>query len=370
MSFRPKTSTFSPIACLVVCSLAFGQGEIEKPAGDLPSDSQEESQDDEATGPEPEKIKKGQDASSKQRDAETSEAVTWESYSNNVGSVAQEVTRGVRVEDIVEPPSEYRYAAFGRSDPFVPPMVSTEDQLAQKADPLEIPIVSPLQRFGIDQLKVVGIWQVQSGERKAMVMTPDNVGQGIIIKAGDPIGNRGGKVLGIGDDFVTVREFMLAPDGTRQYEDQQLYMGKRDQDDVLGKIRFTPGKEKTELILESTKSAAPAPATESGPKNPFGAIPPMFDPRAVNARDQVGNAAPTAFNLGGPKDQTSYGAYVPAGGSGPKNPAQDAPLDAQRAAAALMYAKQMQEAANAPLPSSSGSNPFPPSVSQNPFAPR
>src|SRR5690606_31519719 len=131
--------------------------------------------------------------------------------------VAQEITGGVRVEDIVEPPSEYRYAAFGKPDPFVPPMVVSEDGV-DGPGPIEIPIVSPLQLFPIGQLRVVGIWQLSSGERKALIMAPpreSQSSQGIIVKNGDPVGQRGGRILAIGDDFLTVREFTLAPDGTR-----------------------------------------------------------------------------------------------------------------------------------------------------------
>ena len=96
-----------------------------------------------------------------------------------VKSVAQEISGGMRVEDIVEPPSDYRYAAFGRPDPFLPPMV-TQQELARATtggapgvvDPLEIPIIIPLQRFALSDLNLIGIWQLSSGECKAMIMTP------------------------------------------------------------------------------------------------------------------------------------------------------------------------------------------------------
>lgn len=179
---------------------------------------------------------------------------TWESYNSEMSeSVAQEVTKGVRVEDIVEPPTDYRYAAFGKADPFVPPVVTRDGRVSTTpgVDPLEIPIVSPLQRFNLADLAVVGVWQLATGERKAMIMARSDGGaaQGIIVKNGDPVGNRGGKILGISDSYVTVREFTLAPDGTRQYEDQQLFMSGAGEDPT-GRIRFTPGEKTTELLID------------------------------------------------------------------------------------------------------------------------
>jgi len=169
-------------------------------------------------------------------------------------TTAQQVSGGMRVEDIVEPPSDYRYAAFGKHDPFVPPMVTARDAAAAAAiDSLEIPIISPLQRFALKELNVIGIWQLSNGDHKAMIMTPSTggAGQGIIVKIGDSIGNRGGKIQAIGDDFMTVREFLLAQDGTRQFEDKLMFMGKRVPDEPSGKILFTPGSTDTKVILDN-----------------------------------------------------------------------------------------------------------------------
>jgi Tfp pilus assembly protein PilP len=240
--------------------------EIGEPAGDLPENDNlpdvaptEADLDAEANGPTPKAALKDNAAD------EEKAAETWDSYSEaGTGGVAQDITKGVRVEDIVEPPSDYRYAAFGKADPFVPPMV-TSDKPAGPGN-LEIPIVSPLQRFEVGTLQLVGVWQLASGERKAMVLTPGTsdgssaAGQGIIVKNGDPIGTRGGKILGIGDDFLTVREFTLAVDGTRQYEDQQMYMGTRSPDEKPGKIIFKPGVAETEVRIEGGTPAAPVSA--------------------------------------------------------------------------------------------------------------
>lgn len=204
-------------------------------------------------------------ASAPTEDASKSASVPgplWESYdSENSASVAQEVTRGVRVEDIVEPPSDFRFAAFGKPDPFIPPLMARElsADVGTTVDPLEIPIVSPLQRLPLASLSVVGIWELATGERKAMIMGRDVSGaqQGIIVKNGDPVGNKGGKILSIADDFLTVREFTLAPDGTRQYDDQQMTMSGHQEEDVGGKIRFMPGQAETQIIMDDGSAATP-----------------------------------------------------------------------------------------------------------------
>lgn len=135
-------------------------------------------------------------------------------------NVANDVTKGLRVEDIVDPPAEYRYAAFGRADPFVPGQAE-----AAKQDE-DIPIASLLQKYGINQLKLVGIWRLESGARKALMMTPKN--EGIIAKVGDPIGLRRGRILRIEEDNVVVREFNIAPDGTRQFDDLVIAMNEEE----------------------------------------------------------------------------------------------------------------------------------------------
>lgn len=222
----------------------------------------------------------------------------WDSYSEKGGGVAEEITKGVRVEDIIEPPSDYRYAAFGKGDPFLPPLI-TED--ARMANPLEIPIVSPLQRYKLADLKMVGIWQLPSGERKAMIMTPsdNDISQGIIVKSGDPIGQRGGRILGIGDDYLTVREFTLSPDGTRQYEDQQMFIGPRSFEDLSGKLQFDPGARDAKVMIEGAAgpggvapAAAPALPGPGGKKAEAGGPPLNKDGNPAAAK--VNQAVPAA----------------------------------------------------------------------------
>lgn len=249
----------------------------------------------------------------------------WESYNDNLKSVAQEVTKGLRVEDVVEPPTEYHYAAFGKPDPFVPPIFAqkkTDDDLISG---LEVPIVSPLQRHAVGALKLVGVWQLPNGERKAMIMAPNLNGGaelGIIARNGDPVGNRAGKILAIGDTFLTIREFKLAEDGTREYEDIQMPMGDQDKNFSPGRLVFKPKVKDievpTQIILDSDRPT-PVPSTFIDPSDK------AADKIPEKKRPDVRSAAPGPSQI--------IAAPVPVSNSLPSNPA--APVNASEASGGL-----------------------------------
>ncbi len=256
---------------LMSSGVLFAQDEIDEPAGDIAAavedlepgvdaGSSDETTEDQAVMDDEQEGEPAEENASAEAETEQIGPV-WDSYNDNMKSVAQEVTKGLRVEDVVEPPTEYHYAAFGKPDPFVAPMLTRESATAAAISGLEVPIVSPLQRHEIRVLRLVGIWQLKSGERKALILTPQGEEgsneAGIIVRNGDSVGNRAGKILAIGDSFLTVREFKLAVDGTRQYEDIQMLMGIRDPSTIPGKIKFTPGEARTEVILEGENPAVP-----------------------------------------------------------------------------------------------------------------
>ena len=88
----------------------------------------------------------------------------------------------LKVEEIIEPTSEYRYASFGKEDPFAqPPMgvaADTPDPQGGVGAPAssEIPMVSPLQAYPLDQLAVKGVWVLPNGQARAVIMTPKKEG--------------------------------------------------------------------------------------------------------------------------------------------------------------------------------------------------
>jgi type IV pilus assembly protein PilP len=82
-------------------------------------------------------------------------------------------------------------------DPFQPPSIQTRTGSRSRDN------LSPLERFELGQLKVVGIvWDVK--EPRAMI--EDNAGLGYTILVGTPIGGSEGKVKGIHRDQVVVEE--------------------------------------------------------------------------------------------------------------------------------------------------------------------
>lgn len=224
------------------------------PTGDLPRVgdlSKPSSHDKSSAAMKRESLSSSRDRQSVELESSVTSDVDLQGWSSSIDSstesTAKEITKGVRVEDIVEPPSDYHYASFGKPDPFVPPLLPPAPVPEQGAGPssLEVPIVSALQRYAIDDLRIVGIWQHSNGDRKALVLTPpggEQGGQGVIVRAGDPIGNRGGKILAIANDFIAVREFFLAPDGIRQYEDRRMLMTITPPERQPAHLLFKPGE--------------------------------------------------------------------------------------------------------------------------------
>jgi len=133
------------------------------------------------------------------------------------GIAGSDITDAVIVEDIIVPNGEYRYASFGKSDPFSPP--SFEAKVEENSR--EIPIVSPLQ-VSLNTLNVSGVWQLDDGTKHALIQTED--GQGIITTVGDPIGPSG-KVTDITDQGVYTRQYKFRDDGSREFTDIVLKFG-------------------------------------------------------------------------------------------------------------------------------------------------
>lgn len=186
----------------------------------------------------------------------------WESTPDRP---AEDITRSIRIEDIVEPPSDYHYASFDRPNPFQAPDLNIVDRLTDGADAngaaagggiagdpatgsgaaagklvygAEIPMISALQNFALKDLRLKGIWQSDAMERRAIVMTPKR--EGIIVKLGDPIA--AGKILEINKEYLVVREYRIKADGAREYEDKEMYLGPAPLKG-RGVIKLDPGKE-------------------------------------------------------------------------------------------------------------------------------
>jgi Tfp pilus assembly protein PilP len=167
---------------------------------------------------------------------------TWDSFTpeNAAKSIALDITNGVRVNDIVLPSSEYHFASFGRPDPFIPQMkIDRSGEAVRENRPggEEIQITSILQKYPLAELVVVGIWSPQNRARKALISCP--TGQGVVVQIGDPMGIRAGKIISINSDHLMVREFEISFDGTRQFEDKEVWL-KGKQPEEKGTLTLKP----------------------------------------------------------------------------------------------------------------------------------
>ena len=91
---------------------------------------------------------------------------------------------------------DYRYDPEGKPDPF-------ESFVRVKLDTDANDFSSPLERFNLSQLIVTGIiWE----SRNARALIEDPSGKGYIIGVGTLVGKNRGKVIGIEDNRVLVKE--------------------------------------------------------------------------------------------------------------------------------------------------------------------
>jgi len=181
---------------------------------------------------------------------------SWESTQRPTGS---DVTDSIRIDEIIEPSGEYRYSSFGKPDPFQQPTVQQTSSISRvenrngEVSGSEIPMVSPLQAYPLDELEVKGVWVLKGGETRAIIMTPKK--EGIVVKVGDPIA--AGKILSIKRTQLKVRQYRIREDGVREFEDLEMNFGIG-QDQPKGIIRLNPGKEPE--FVQFVEPGRPAPA--------------------------------------------------------------------------------------------------------------
>ncbi|MBM4270846.1 MAG: pilus assembly protein PilP [Deltaproteobacteria bacterium] len=129
----------------------------------------------------------------------------------------------------MKPAPEYRYNPTGKPDPFKPFIeeeITEKQKLEKRKEALPI---SPLQRAGVEQFRLVGIAGTESS-RKAIVQDVNNKFYPIFV--GTIIGRNNGKVVEILADRVIVEEAA----GTRA--------GKAVTKKITIKLRKDEGEEK------------------------------------------------------------------------------------------------------------------------------
>jgi type IV pilus assembly protein PilP len=114
---------------------------------------------------------------------------------------------------IAEKPAAAPAVKAGSRDPFRPMTMRARANSRPREN------LSPLERFDLGQLKIVGIvWDLK--EPRAMIEDP--AGLGYVVKVGTPIGNNDGKVKAIHRNQIVVEEFYEDPYGARKARDISL----------------------------------------------------------------------------------------------------------------------------------------------------
>jgi type IV pilus assembly protein PilP len=102
---------------------------------------------------------------------------------------------------------DYTYIPGNKRDPFLP--YETVNMSGVMVGP-----VFPLQKFEIDQLKLIGIiWDVKNP--KAMLLDPQGVGY--VVKVNERIGRNNGYIARIRESEVVIIEKLKSNDGTIGY---------------------------------------------------------------------------------------------------------------------------------------------------------
>jgi type IV pilus assembly protein PilP len=113
-----------------------------------------------------------------------------------------------------EPAAEYQYDPDGKRDPFRPFALQTEPKA--NIEPL-----TPLQRYEVGQLKLVGIVLDVTPPR---AMVEDDQGLGFILTPGTPVGPNGGVVTSIQPRQVVVVEWQTDVIGERHRKEFVLQL--------------------------------------------------------------------------------------------------------------------------------------------------
>lgn len=178
------------------------------------------------------------------------------SASDHAVQQLEDITDQLKMETILEDSFEYTYAAFGRPDPFIP------NTHPSHQPSVSVAITSILQRYPLDRIRVVGIWQLQNGGRKSLMMTEKS--EGVVVALGDSVGIRGGKISKIEADHVVIREFTLDSEGIQHFVDRAIWLGSREEkkpDKSLTIQSDSYPEEVAEKVTEPASTVVPSDTT-------------------------------------------------------------------------------------------------------------
>ena len=119
-------------------------------------------------------------------------------------------------DQVPELSKDYRYDPSGKPDPF-------RSYIRQLVD-VEEELTSPLQRFDLSQLLVTGIlWN--SDDPRALIQDPS--GKGYIVQTDAAIGKNRGRIVGIEDNRIIIKETYVDFQDQATTKEVDLYLYER-----------------------------------------------------------------------------------------------------------------------------------------------
>ncbi len=100
-----------------------------------------------------------------------------------------------------EPP--FVYNPEGLRDPFQPFIKLVPEKERKKAPEVFVP-KTPLQRYAVEELRLVGVVWRDGNLSRALIEDPE--GKGYVVRVGTLVGDRGGKIVAIHPDKVVIEE--------------------------------------------------------------------------------------------------------------------------------------------------------------------
>jgi type IV pilus assembly protein PilP len=97
---------------------------------------------------------------------------------------------------------EFTFDPKGLRDPFEP-FIKLEAKPKEKKATAFVP-KTPLQRYAVEELRLVGV--IWAGSAKSVALVEDPEGKGYVVSSGTLVGDRGGRVVRIQPDRVDVEE--------------------------------------------------------------------------------------------------------------------------------------------------------------------
>ena len=134
---------------------------------------------------------------------------------------------GAGEEVAADPTPSYMYDPTGRREPFES-LVAAEDLSAEDVvvTPPPEELTSPLQKYDIKQIKVVGIILGGLGDY-AKVKAPD--GESYTISVGTLMGQHQGKVISISENVILVKETIQYESGKVEEVETPLYLNPEEE---------------------------------------------------------------------------------------------------------------------------------------------